>query len=346
MNNPMNQSPVRRYRRQKGHDSLRYLTLLVMVLVIVVGLAVFIMSLTGTGLFSSEVPTTADSDGESEDDETSETTEETSEKPIVMPDDDITYRYVSMTPDDIHNGELLLIDATHPYLFPQVKMATIYGNKSTSYKVPNTSISMKLSVINEMNKMMDGFYEATGMKDAIVSSAYRSFNDQQALYDKNPQTAAIPGSSDYHTGASVMFQIYNETGIFPMSNRSESLWLKENAHKYGFTFRYPTDKKGITGYNIPWQMRYVGIPHATYMYDEFLCLEEYLTLLSESYRYAENHLVIECADGYRYEVFYVAGAAEGVIQVPVPENRDYTVSGDNIGGFIITVLAGVVEDEA
>ena len=30
------------------------------------------------------------------------------------------------------------------------------------------------------------------------------------------------------------------------------------------------------------------------------------------------------------------GATEGVIQVPVPENREYTLSGDNQNGFIVS----------
>lgn len=338
----MNNQPIRRYRRQKGYDSARTVAVLVMTAIILIGVVVFIMSLTGTGLFADRKDP-ADTDGligtgdpdESTEEESTDETSDT-DPPITVPEGEVTFTYLSLTPEEIKKGDLLLIDATHPYTFPSVQMATIYGNKSSSYKVTNSSISLRLSVINEINTMMDGFVAATGFSDAMITSAYRSFDYQQSLYDKNPTTAAIPGCSDYHTGASFMFQGYNETGIFPMSNRSESIWLKENAHHYGFTFRYPTDKKDITGYNIPWQMRYVGISHATYMYDKFLCLEEYVALLAEKHKYADEHLLVECADGFIYEVFYVQGATEGVIQVPVPENREYTLSGDNQNGFIVS----------
>ena len=340
--NRMNNQPIRRYRRQKGYDSTRTAAVLIMTVIILIGVVVFIMSLTGTGLFADRknpdyVGGPADTDGTDDltDDPTqSESSEE--DPPLIVPADDVTYEYLNLTPAEIKKGDLLLVDATHPYTFPSVQMATIYGNKSSSYKVPNSSVSLKRSVIDEVNAMMDAFAVATGMKDAIVQSAYRSFNDQKALHDKYPETAAIPGCSDYHIGTSLTFDVYNETGISPMSSRSESIWLKENAHRYGFTFRYPADKKSITGYSVPWQMRYVGSPHATYMYDKFLCLEEYLTLLSENHKYADEHLFVECADGYIYEVFYVEGATEGVIQVPVPENREYVLSGDNVNGFIVS----------
>lgn len=76
-----------------------------------------------------------------------------------------------------------------------------------------------------------------------------------------------------------------------------------------------------------------------------LCLEEYLNLLAEKYTYTGEHLTVDCADGMRYEIFYVAGADEGIIKLPVPSNRDYTVSGDNKSGFIVTVEVGEVTSE-
>ncbi|MBE6622530.1 MAG: D-alanyl-D-alanine carboxypeptidase family protein [Ruminococcaceae bacterium] len=342
--NSMHNQPIRRYRRQKGYDSARRITVLMMAGIILLGVVVFVMSLTGTGLFADRDPSdgnelpvgTEGSDDLSGEESSSEPDESTPD--LIIPDEDVEYEYLNLTPEDIKKGDLLLIDATHPYTFPSVQMAYIAEYKSSSYKIGGTRISLQLKVIHEMNKMMDAFEAATGMKDAIIQpgNAYRSFDDQKKLYDKNPTSAAVPGSSDYHTGASFLFQIYNEVGISPMSSRSESIWLKENAHDYGFTFRFPADKKHITGYSVPWQMRYVGISHATYMYDKFLCLEEYLAFLSEKHKYAGEHLFVECGDGYIYEVFYVEGATEGVIQVPVPKNREYTVSGDNQKGFVVS----------
>ena len=38
-----------------------------------------------------------------------------------------------------------------------------------------------------------------------------------------------------------------------------------------------------------------------------------------------------------YEIYYVKAADGETTEVPVPVDCDYTVSGDNIGGFIVTI---------
>ena len=56
-----------------------------------------------------------------------------------------------------------------------------------------------------------------------------------------------------------------------------TLWLQENSYKYGFIFRYPGDKTDTTGtVEEVWHYRYVGVEAATEMYEQGLCLEEYL----------------------------------------------------------------------
>lgn len=54
-------------------------------------------------------------------------------------------------------------------------------------------------------------------------------------------------------------------------------WLRENAHKFGFVLRYPKDKESRTGVDYrPWSFRFVGRYNAVKMYEENLCLEEYV----------------------------------------------------------------------
>ena len=46
--------------------------------------------------------------------------------------------------------------------------------------------------------------------------------------------------------------------------------------EYGFIIRYPEDKEDITEINYePWHLRYVGVPAATYIMENGLCLEEF-----------------------------------------------------------------------
>lgn len=54
-------------------------------------------------------------------------------------------------------------------------------------------------------------------------------------------------------------------------------WFAENGYKYGYVVRFPEDKTQQTGLDYrPWHFRYVGIPHAYYMTQNNLCLEEYV----------------------------------------------------------------------
>jgi D-alanyl-D-alanine carboxypeptidase len=101
--------------------------------------------------------------------------------------------------------------------------------------------------------------------------------------------------------------------------------------------RYPahkTDETGVSDY--AYCFRYVGIPHATYISEKNICLEEYVELLKTNHSGSE-HLKIEGADGKSYEVYYVAAGSGDLTTLSVPSNYAYTISGDNMGGFIVTV---------
>ena len=58
----------------------------------------------------------------------------------------------------------------------------------------------------------------------------------------------------------------------------EYKWLVENAHKFGFIFRYPENKVNITGYSFePVHLRFVGQYHAALIFETGLALEEYVS---------------------------------------------------------------------
>lgn len=68
----------------------------------------------------------------------------------------------------------------------------------------------------------------------------------------------------------------NADGIHS-AGREVYRWLDQNAYRYGFILRYPSDKTGITGIsNEPWHYRYVGVTAAAEIRRQNLCLEEYL----------------------------------------------------------------------
>ncbi len=122
----------------------------------------------------------------------------------------------------------------------------------------------------------------------LARSGYRSYHTQAQLFrnyvDQHGEEAANrysarPGESEHQTGlamdvtsesvAKELTEAFGET--------EEGLWVKENAHHFGFIIRYPEGKESITGYIYePWHLRYLGQELATAVYDSGLTYEEFL----------------------------------------------------------------------
>ena len=105
--------------------------------------------------------------------------------------------------------------------------------------------------------------------------------------------------------------------------------FRRAAAKYGFIERYQRGKEDVTGIaREPWHFRYVGTPHALLMDANGLCLEEYPDFLRQRQRSCP------LPGGQLAQVFYVPCAGEET-EVQLPEGC-CQISGDNIGGFIVT----------
>lgn len=111
----------------------------------------------------------------------------------------------------------------------------------------------------------------------IIYSAYRSYEYQEELYNKEPNDyVAKPGASEHQTGLAIDIGTSNTGLTAYFDNTLESMWLEKNAYKYGFILRYPKDKENITGYPYEsWHYRYVGKEIAEIIYTNNLTLEEY-----------------------------------------------------------------------
>ena len=68
------------------------------------------------------------------------------------------------------------------------------------------------------------------------------------------------------------------------------------------------------------------------------CLEEYIDDL-RNYPYDGHHLMLTDDEGAMWEIYFVAAEGE-TTEVPVPTDREYTVSGNNVDGFIVTIENG------
>ncbi len=251
----------------------------------------------------------------------------------------VIYQNITQSADGLDRGELILINAAH-YFDPTraTGLKNIYENQPIvngvykPYGLTDSSWKLNETALNALNEMMLRYYEISGGDTSIVvGSAYRTAAEQEAL-----SSSVLPGYSDHHSG-------YCLTLKYVSSYLEETHWIYENAHKYGFIVRYPEAKSAITGVSgYGWCFRYVGVAHATYMYQNNLCLEEYVDLLQSSYA-SGSTLKITDGNGASYEVYYVAKTDE-VTTVRVPKNYRYTLSGDNERGYIVTVyLAEPIE---
>ena len=144
-------------------------------------------------------------------------------------------------------------------------------------------------IYGPLMEMLEAAKEENWDQLPLVVSGYRTQEKQQSLYKDKiaryrgqgypeseakelaEQWVAIPGYSEHQLGFAVdingaTYAVY--------------LWLQENSYKYGFIFRYPGSKTEITGTaEEVWHYRYVGAEAAAAIYEQGICLEEYLESL-------------------------------------------------------------------
>ena len=262
------------------------------------------------------------------------------------------YENVSVSNEDVHAGDLILVNTDTAYVEENpTEIVSIYDHKTDNYHVSGTETSLRQPALDALNQMLDAFYVATGHQDMIVISGYRTTQQQQELYDADlaetgEQTStrvALPGHSEHESGYALDFSLYTDGVQYDYDGTGEYAWINENCAHYGYVLRYAEDKQETTGIQAePWHYRYVGQPHATYMMENNVCLEEYLTLL-KNYT-ADEPLSITNWDGEIYQVYYVAtDTSTDSTYVMVPPDAKYTISGNNRDGFIVTVDTGEIQ---
>lgn len=156
-----------------------------------------------------------------------------------------------------------------------------YGVPPNYYKAIDPEAQTYLDMMLGAAKDEEALYLTT-------HSDYRTHNDQVILFDKYAtrhgyesayKSSAQAGHSEHETG--LAFDICDGGCKYYLQESfgesEEGIWLEENAHRFGFILRYPKDKTHITEFVYePWHFRYIGIDHATEIYERGITLEEYL----------------------------------------------------------------------
>ena len=134
---------------------------------------------------------------------------------------------------------------------------------------------------------------ADGLSNFQISSAYRTYGEQQKLVDNsvakyqnnNPDwsrdrclsatynTVAPAGTSEHQTGLAFDITVPNVS----FTGTAQQKWLHEHCAEYGFVVRFTADKQKLTGFVAEsWHFRYVGVEAAQTMTQNNWCLEEYV----------------------------------------------------------------------
>lgn len=123
----------------------------------------------------------------------------------------------------------------------------------------------------------------------VAVSTYRSYDYQENLYNHYVETkglayadacSARKGHSEHQTGLAL--DVEGSTGTYDeFGETKDFIWMRDNAHRFGFILRYPADKTYITGFKYePWHYRYVGVKVATEIFHQKITLEEYIKQIS------------------------------------------------------------------
>lgn len=164
------------------------------------------------------------------------------------------------------------------------------------YEVELTELSNGEKVDSRIYPQLQQMFDdarAAGL-ELFVREGYRTTQDQKQIMEERIQQyrnegysrseakelaekyVAVPGTSEHELGIAV--DINADTS--KCSSDAVYTWLANNAYRYGFIKRYPSEKTEITGVNNePWHYRYVGVEAAKEIQEKGICLEEYIDLL-------------------------------------------------------------------
>ena len=229
-------------------------------------------------------------------------------------------------------GPLILVNPTHP-LRPQPGPELVPADPHR----PGVLLERRCA------RLLRACVQAVGGGGGIVPvSGWRSQAEQQAIWDDTLERegedftrkyVALPGCSEHQTGLAIdLGEAAGEIEFirprFPEDGVCGA--FRRAAAGYGFIQRYRREKEAVTTIaEEPWHFRYVGAPHAALMEENGLCLEEYRDFVAEQPRRCA------LAGGRAATVSWLPCPAEG-LELPEPEGC-WQISGDNAGGFFLTV---------
>lgn len=245
---------------------------------------------------------------------------------------------VTLKPHLVHAGNLILVNAQYPY------RSDIVWQELAPVNQEACDIMLNDQVVKVLSTLMERLH---GWDQIAAVSGWRSMEEQVEIYESSlkengkdftEKYVALPGHSEHQTGLAIDLAQKQEhidfiRPDFPYTGICQT--FRQQALTYGFIERYPRGREASTGIaHEPWHFRYVGSPHAEIMADHCFVLEEYITFLRENPYGASPYL--HKANGQCVAVSYLKANEAADTQFEIDDTVPYSISGNNIDGFIIT----------
>lgn len=233
-----------------------------------------------------------------------------------------------LTENEVYGGNLVLVNR-----------ANMYRREA---ELPLAAVGAAMLNVEAAYMLGKLLRDIGGEEEITAVSGWRSVAEQRRLWDSSlgdngaeftEKYVALPLHSEHHTALAIDLGKKSDSIDFIRPDFPDDGVcgeFRQKAAEYGFILRYPQGKEQVTGIaHEPWHFRYVGVPHAEIMAERGFVLEEYIAFLKK-HSYGENPL-LWC----NYEISYLQ--AEGA---PLNIPDDYSVSGNNEDGFILTGRKG------
>ena len=248
---------------------------------------------------------------------------------------------VVVSSSEINKGSLLLIDKDNQISyrdkFParseligntalQKELGLVRVRGTGDFKAPHGNHFLTQSAAEYFYQMMSDFVEQTGSYDIFLRNTYYCDYSEQ-----------VPHANIHATGCAVDLQIMSDDKQYSLKSNSEFYkWFIDNCAKYGYVFEGDTQNSTTSsGYS---SFRFVGTAHAGCMKIYDMSLKEYLSYITN--KTTDSCLRITDEFGVEWWVYYVkASSGENTDITVFGDESCYEISGDNLGGFVVTINA-------
>lgn len=208
----------------------------------------------------------------------------------------------------------------------QKELGLINVRGTGNFKTPHSNHFLDKNAAEYFYDMMEAFVDQYGSKDIFLRNAYYCDYSEE-----------IPHANIHATGYAIDLQIMNDRGQYSLKSNSEYYnWFVDNCYKYGYIFTGDTQNTNTSsGYST---FRFVGTAHSECMKVYSMDLEQYLSYVTS--RTPDSCLRVTDEYGVEWMIYYVKASSGETTDVTVfGDESCYEISGDNLGGFVVTINA-------